>query len=147
MKCTEIKQEAANLLDVLDTIMKSCKHPQLLEETTSKMAERGKQSLTKVVAHLDHMIHNQSATNENVCHHGCHGNVYMSNQITEYRQMVGTVASYLGDIKVAMEMANKKGDEQLKLRQQREKEEQQKIAEKKVENSCMVHQQRLIPSG
>jgi len=58
--------------------------------------------------------------------------VYVCIQIAEYRQTVNTVASYLGDIKVAMEMANKKGDEQLKLKQQREKEEQLKIAEKKV---------------
>jgi len=71
VKCTEIKHEATQLLDVLGNIMKSCKHPQLLENVTSKMVERGRQSLTKAVTDLDHMIHNQSATNERVRYCGC----------------------------------------------------------------------------
>ena len=59
--------------------------------------------------------------------------------------MVNTVASYLGDIKVAMEMANKKGDEQLKLKQQREKEEQLKIAEKKVIEFLLQYNECVTP--
>ena len=67
VKCTEIKQEATQLLDIFSNIMKSCKHPQLLEDITPKMVERGKQSLTKAVTDLDHMIHKQSAKTEDVC--------------------------------------------------------------------------------
>ena len=67
MKCLEIKNEAIQLLTVLGEMLKSCKHPQHMTEVVSKMAEQNGQSLTKIISELDHMIHNQSATKENVC--------------------------------------------------------------------------------
>ena len=67
VKCMEIKNEAIQLLTVLGEMLKSCKHPQHMTEVVSKMAEQNGQSLTKIISELDHMIHNQSATKENVC--------------------------------------------------------------------------------
>lgn len=43
------------------------------------------------------------------------------------------VKSYLSKIKVTVEMANKKGDEELKLKQEQEEKEKQRLAEKKVQ--------------
>jgi len=42
------------------------------------------------------------------------------------------VASSLGKIKVSVETANKKGDEEVKLKQEKEEKEKQRLAEKKV---------------
>ena len=42
------------------------------------------------------------------------------------------VASSLGKFKVSMETANRKGDEELKLKQEQEEKEKQILAEKKV---------------
>ena len=72
-KCMDIKEEAIHLLKVLGEMMQSCKHPQHLAETVSKMMDQNRQLLTKTVSELEHMIRNQSATKDNVCqlhHHG-----------------------------------------------------------------------------
>ena len=63
----EIKDEAIHLLTVLGELLKSCKHPQHMTESVTKMVEQNRQSLTKIVSELDHVIHSQSATKENVC--------------------------------------------------------------------------------
>ena len=74
-KCMEIKDEAIHLLKVLGEMMQSCKHPQHLADTVSKMADQNRQLLTKTVSELDHMIRNQSATKDNVCQIHHHGDV------------------------------------------------------------------------
>ena len=76
-KCMEIKDEAVQLLTVLGGMIKSCKHPQHLTEATSKMMEQDRQSLTKTISELDHMIHNQSSTKDKVCKSCYHGDVLL----------------------------------------------------------------------
>ena len=48
---------------------------------------------------------------------------YVHYQITERHDAVAMVASSLGKIKVSVEMANKKGDEKLKLKKKRRSED------------------------
>jgi len=73
----EIKDEGTQLLTVLDEMIKSCKHPQYLSEATLKMVEQDRQLLTKTISELDHMICNQSATKDKVCHLHYHGDVLL----------------------------------------------------------------------
>ena len=71
----KIEDKAIKLLMVLGEMMQSCKHPQLMAATVSKMVEQNRQLLTKIVSELDHMIHNQSANKDNVYQLYHHGNV------------------------------------------------------------------------
>jgi len=45
------------------------------------------------------------------------------------------VASCLGKMKVSIETANKKGDEEVKLKQEKKEKEKQRLAENKVEKN------------
>ena len=69
----EIKDEAIQLLKVLDEMVQSCKHPQHLANTVHKMVDQNRKLLTETVGDLDHMIRNKSATKDNVCQLYCHG--------------------------------------------------------------------------
>ena len=70
----EIKDEAIQLLKVLGEMAQSCKHPQHLAETISKMVDQNRQLLTKTISELDHMIRNLSATKDKVCQLRHHDN-------------------------------------------------------------------------
>ena len=50
---------------------------------------------------------------------------YIHYQITKRHDTVAMVASSLDKIKVSVEMANKQGDEELKLKQEQEEKEKQ----------------------